>query len=114
MNKKNEVSKGLRSLLSNIEKTNHAGDRSALIKELTNSIALISPELIEVNPFQPRSEFDAEQLMELAKSIKVSGLIQPITVRSLGPISVNFWRKAIACLKNSWFKGNSSLYKGSQ
>lgn len=84
MNKKNEVSKGLRSLLSNIEKTNNIGDRSALIKELTNSIASISPELIEVNPFQPRSEFDTEQLMELAKSIKVSGLIQPITVRSLG------------------------------
>lgn len=84
MNKKNEVSKGLRSLLSNIEKTNNPTERSQLVKELTNSIALISPELIEVNPFQPRTEFDTEQLMELARSIKTSGLIQPITVRSLG------------------------------
>ena len=84
MNKKSEVSKGLRSLLSNIEKTNNPVERSQLVKELTNSIALISPELIEVNPFQPRTEFDADQLMELARSIKTSGLIQPITVRSLG------------------------------
>jgi len=84
MNKKTEVSKGLRSLLSNIEKTNNPTERSQLVKELTNSIALISPELIEVNPFQPRTEFDTEQLMELARSIKTSGLIQPITVRSLG------------------------------
>ncbi len=84
MNKKSEVSKGLRSLLSNIEKTNNPAERSQLVKELSNSIAFISPELIEVNPFQPRTEFDTDQLMELAKSIKISGLIQPITVRSLG------------------------------
>lgn len=84
MNKKSEVSKGLRSLLSNIEKTNNPAERSQLVKELSNSIALISPELIEVNPFQPRTEFDTEQLMELARSIKTSGLIQPITVRALG------------------------------
>ncbi|MBK9734979.1 MAG: ParB/RepB/Spo0J family partition protein [Saprospiraceae bacterium] len=84
MNKKNEVSKGLRSLLSNIEKSNNPLERSQYVRELTNSIALISPEIIEVNPFQPRSEFDNGLLIELAKSIKSSGLIQPITVRSLG------------------------------
>jgi ParB family chromosome partitioning protein len=84
MNKKGEVSKGLRSLLSNIEKTNNPTERNQLVKELTNSIAHLSPEAIEVNPFQPRTEFDADQLLELAKSIKISGLIQPITVRSLG------------------------------
>ncbi len=84
MNKKNEVSKGLRSLLSNIEKTSNTAERSQLVKELTNSIAHISPENIEVNPFQPRTEFDETQLQELSNSIKISGLIQPITVRSLG------------------------------
>jgi ParB family chromosome partitioning protein len=83
-NKKNEVSRGLRSLLSNIEKTNNPLERSQLVKELTNSILMISPEDIEVNPFQPRTEFDPQLLMDLAKSIKSSGLIQPITVRSLG------------------------------
>ena len=36
---------------------------------------------IEVNPFQPRSNFSEESLHELASSIKELGIIQPITVR---------------------------------
>lgn len=36
---------------------------------------------IEVNPFQPRTDFDEQALLELADSIKLQGLIQPITVR---------------------------------
>ena len=84
MNRKNEVSKGLRTLLSNIEKNNNPLEKKQLVKELVNSVALISPEAIETNPYQPRTEFDNQQLLELAKSIKTSGLIQPITVRSVG------------------------------
>ena len=84
MNKKSEVSKGLRTLLSNIEKNNNPLEKKQMVKELVNIVALISPESIETNPFQPRTEFDNEQLLDLAKSIKTSGLIQPITVRSLG------------------------------
>lgn len=84
MNKKKEVSKGLRSLLSNIERTNNPEERSQLVKELTNNTNNIPIESIEVNPFQPRSEFDESALQELAKSIAHSGLIQPITVRSVG------------------------------
>jgi ParB family chromosome partitioning protein len=38
---------------------------------------------IEVNPFQPRTHFDQDALLELAESIKVHGIIQPITVRRL-------------------------------
>lgn len=38
---------------------------------------------IEVNPFQPRQDFHQEQLQELAASIKLHGIIQPITVRRL-------------------------------
>jgi ParB family chromosome partitioning protein len=38
---------------------------------------------IEVNPFQPRTDFDQEALAELADSIKLQGLIQPITVRKV-------------------------------
>ena len=33
------------------------------------------------NPFQPRSEFNAEELAELQESLNASGLLQPITVR---------------------------------
>lgn len=39
---------------------------------------------IEANPFQPRTEFDEEALIELAQSIKEIGIIQPITVRKVG------------------------------
>jgi len=33
------------------------------------------------NPFQPRHEFNTEELTELEESLKASGLLQPITVR---------------------------------
>ncbi|WNJ19870.1 ParB/RepB/Spo0J family partition protein [Pontibacter sp. G13] len=38
---------------------------------------------IELNPYQPRKHFDEEMLEELAKSIEIHGVIQPITVRKL-------------------------------
>ncbi len=71
---------------------------SALLKDPTNDIKsvedkgadkvvgnIIELELdaIEVNPFQPRSNFNEETLTELATSIKELGVIQPITVRKL-------------------------------
>lgn len=39
---------------------------------------------IEVNPFQPRTEFDEDALRELSDSIRKLGIIQPITLRKLG------------------------------
>ena len=51
-------------------------DRSPLIGEISIS-------QIEVNPFQPRSYFNEEALNDLAQSIQVQGIIQPITVRKL-------------------------------
>ncbi|MFC5270428.1 ParB/RepB/Spo0J family partition protein [Adhaeribacter terreus] len=48
-----------------------------------NTIAEIKLTQIETNPFQPRSHFDQTALEELAESIKVQGIIQPITVRQL-------------------------------
>ena len=65
---------------------------SALLKDPDSGIkgseagslmALISPSLIEVNPFQPRTSFDEGALEELAQSIKQLGVIQPVTVRKL-------------------------------
>lgn len=40
-------------------------------------------DVISPNPFQPRREFAAEELAELAASIKSQGLLQPIVVRAL-------------------------------
>lgn len=84
MNKKKEVNKGLRSLLANIEKTHTPVEKTQLVKDLASHIINLHAEQIETNPYQPRTEFDNEQLLELAKSIKSSGLIQPITVRAMG------------------------------
>ena len=44
-------------------------------------IMLIPVDMIEPNPFQPRSTFDPAAMEELAESIRTLGLIQPITVR---------------------------------
>ena len=84
MSKKKELGKGIRALLSNIESTNSPREKTELVKELNSAILEIPLSDIEVNPFQPRTEFDPEELGELAQSIKIHGLIQAITVRSLG------------------------------
>ena len=50
----------------------------------TSDVLRIPVELLEPNPFQPRMNFEAEALRELADSIQTFGLIQPITVRRKG------------------------------
>ena len=52
-------------------------------ESVAGSISEINIDFIEVNPFQPRTEFDANALSELTDSIMLQGLIQPITVRRL-------------------------------
>lgn len=52
--------------------------------QTTNSaIDEVSLDLIDVNPFQPRTEFDEDALNELSESIKQLGIIQPVTLRKL-------------------------------
>jgi len=51
---------------------------------LVGTVANLPLESIEANPFQPRTDFDAEALEELSASIKQFSLIQPITVRKMG------------------------------
>ena len=51
---------------------------------VAGAVAEIDIDLIETNPFQPRTEFDETALRELAQSIKEQGIIQPVTVRKLG------------------------------
>ena len=51
--------------------------------EGSSSISEIAISLIKANPNQPRREFDAEALQELADSIKEIGIIQPITLRKM-------------------------------
>lgn len=76
-NKKPDLGKGIRALLENMDSS---VNNEASILGSTSNIAL---EQIEVNPFQPRHDFDAQAMDELAESIKVHGVIQPITVRKI-------------------------------
>ena len=48
-----------------------------------NVMSEILVSAIETNPYQPRTHFDQESLKELSESIKVQGIIQPITVRQM-------------------------------
>lgn len=54
-------------------------------KDRVNTIIQIDINAVEVNPHQPRSEFEEERLQELADSIAQHGLIQPVTVRYISP-----------------------------
>ena len=81
---KKELGRGIRALLGNIDEEIKT-DAPSVVKELNSSIIELPIENIEINPFQPRTEFDPEFLEELANSIGTFGVIQPITVRRLGP-----------------------------
>jgi ParB family transcriptional regulator, chromosome partitioning protein len=85
MNNKKDLKKGLSSLLKKIEQQPiDRAEQVEIVKELNSTVANIPIAKIEVNPFQPRYDFDPVELEELSSSIKIHGLIQPITVRSLG------------------------------
>jgi ParB family chromosome partitioning protein len=79
--KKQALGRGLSALLQESSSVISASDKNA--DKLVGSIIEIELDLIDVNPFQPRTYFDEEALKELANSIKELGVIQPITVRKI-------------------------------
>jgi ParB family chromosome partitioning protein len=50
-------------------------------RDRQQGIGLARPEDIQVNQYQPRRDFDDQALEELAASIRVNGIIQPLVVR---------------------------------
>jgi ParB family chromosome partitioning protein len=80
--KKKALGRGLDAILSSPETDITTTDISGGF--VAGAIAEIAISKIEVNPFQPRTDFDQMELRELANSIKVQGVIQPVTVRKLG------------------------------
>ena len=82
--KRNALGKGLSALLENAGTDITTGIGAEDAEKVVGAIARIRLDQIEVNPFQPRSEFDQEKLDELAASIKEHDIIQPVTVRKLG------------------------------
>ena len=82
---KDLLGKGIRSLLQNIDadlKTNTGHLKPAVVEHATG-INRIPVEEVEANPKQPRRDFDEQALRELAESIKLHDIIQPITVSRL-------------------------------
>lgn len=92
MSKKKALGRGLNALLSDSNTEDRLEIDAPVSKtpvttttttQTSGSTLEIPLTQIEVNPFQPRTYFDQTALQELADSIKVHGIIQPITVRRL-------------------------------
>ncbi|MBN3521836.1 ParB/RepB/Spo0J family partition protein [Algoriphagus lutimaris] len=79
--KKSALGRGLGALLED-SPAKHKSEE-ILPEVVKTGIFEIPLEQIQVNPFQPRVHFDKDALSELSESIKVQGIIQPITVRKL-------------------------------
>jgi len=82
--KKKALGRGLSALLENsntdITTKKTAGENTATV----GSVSVVKIADIETNPFQPRTHFEFEALQELSNSIKLHGLIQPVTLRKMG------------------------------
>ena len=82
--KENKIlGKGLSAILgNNLSQENKPEIHKDNSLEISQIGSLLITE-IELNPFQPRQQFDQEKLNELSLSIKELGVIQPITVRRI-------------------------------
>lgn len=80
--KKQALGRGLSALLKDPDNDiKSVNDKNA--DKVVGNIIELELDVIEINPFQPRSNFNEDSLNELATSIKELGVIQPITVRKL-------------------------------
>ncbi|MFC4817298.1 ParB/RepB/Spo0J family partition protein [Flavobacterium sp. GCM10023249] len=80
--KKQAMGRGLSALLKDPENDiKSVSDKNA--DKVVGNIIELEIESIEINPFQPRTNFNEESLQELATSIRELGVIQPITVRKM-------------------------------
>ncbi len=77
------LGRGLGALLQDSDKVSPRSNTRTSY-EVVGSMNEIPISQIEANPYQPRTKFDQEALQELADSIRVQGIIQPITVRQTG------------------------------
>ena len=80
--KKKALGRGLDAILQSPETDITSRDISG--DYVAGAIADIAISKISANPFQPRTNFEAESLEELAQSIRQQGIIQPLTVRKIG------------------------------
>ena len=84
MSKKPALGRGLGALLQDSETDITIRSSAKEAGHIVGAVANIAISSIETNPFQPRTQFEKDALLELSNSIKELGIIQPITVRKLG------------------------------
>jgi ParB family chromosome partitioning protein len=77
---KGGLGRGLKALLQDDELDIRADNQLIALGD----IAQIPVGQIQANPFQPRTHFEEESLAELAESIRIHGIIQPVTLRKMG------------------------------
>lgn len=84
-NKKEALNRGIRSLLGNIdaEYKNPTGVLKTEVVAKNTAVSRIALEDIVPNPNQPRQDFEPKAIEELAASIKLHDIIQPLTVKPL-------------------------------
>lgn len=82
--KKRSSGLGIKAILANIEKNvNDESQKEEVVKELSGMTTMIPIKQIEINPFNPRKDFNEEAIEALSQSISVHGVIQPITLRRM-------------------------------
>ena len=74
-NKRQALGRGLSALLDD------SGNLTPSNESVVGNVVELTLDQIEVNPFQPRTNFNQEAIEDLAKSVQALGVIQPITVR---------------------------------
>lgn len=82
------LGRGLGALLEdseNLQSSARQGSENLGGLDGVNLMEEIPLEFIETNPYQPREHFEQSALQDLAESIRVQGIIQPITVRKVAP-----------------------------
>ena len=77
---KRVLGRGLDALLNNSDESTSIND----LQRISNSLEILIDK-IRVNPNQPRTNFDTNEIENLSQSIKDLGIIQPITVRKVDP-----------------------------
>jgi ParB family transcriptional regulator, chromosome partitioning protein len=82
MVKKMALGRGLGALIEDAETPQQRADTKDLAR-VSDLVKEIDIDIIEANPFQPRTTFDGEALQELSDSINKLGIIQPLTVRQV-------------------------------
>ena len=77
---KRVLGRGLDALLNNSDENTSIND----LQRISNSLEILIDK-IRVNPKQPRTNFDTNEIENLSQSIKDLGIIQPITIRKVDP-----------------------------